>query len=88
MEWTNLEIQCLHDMLQQGMGINHIARELGRCRTSVIKASKKIMFQQLLYHDPSEVAANYNMSLYELRDTVVDKKFYITSVSQVKLMYL
>lgn len=82
MEWSRYDIGCLHDMLQQKEPISNIAHQLERSRNAVVKAAKKIMFQQLLYHDPSEVAANYNMSLDELRRTIVDKKYYIPVRSQ------
>lgn len=77
MEWTNDEIQTLHNMLQQKHSTKFIAWKLGRTHNAVWNAMKKMMFQQLLYHDPSEVAANYKMSVDDLRNTVVDKKFYV-----------
>ncbi len=82
MSWSSDELDELHRLLQNNFEMSDIARVMQRSKTSVIKAAKKILMQQLLYHDPSEVAANYNMTVDELRSCIVDKKFYLPPKSQ------
>lgn len=77
MEWTLHEIHDLHERLQNKETLNSIAKDLNRSRNAVIQAAKKIMFQQLLYHDPSQVAANYALTMDDMRNIIVDKKYYI-----------
>ena len=85
MAWTAHDINELHALLQANYEVSDIARIMERSKKSVANAAKKILIQQLLYHDPSEVAANYNMSVDELRNKIVDKKFYMPPKSQVIL---
>lgn len=77
MEWTQDEIESLHEMLQRNERMTDIVRKLGRTKNAIMHVVKKIILQQLLYHDPSEVAANYNMSVHQLRKDIVDPKYYI-----------
>lgn len=77
MAWTACEIEELHEMLQANYNINTIGKILKRSRGAVVQAAKKIIMQQLFYHDPVQVAANYNMSVSELRNKVADPKFYV-----------
>ncbi len=77
MEWTDLEIQHLHMYLQQNMSLSNIAKKLSRSRNAVVQAARKIVFQQLLYHDPSVVAENYNTTVADLRRYIVPSKFYV-----------
>lgn len=83
MEWTHEEITSLHEMLQRNEHMTDIVRKLGRTKNAIMHVVKKMVLQQLLYHDPSEVAANYNMSVHQLRNEIVDPKFYVPIRSQV-----
>jgi len=76
-DWSHEEIVRLHDYMIEDMSPSKIATRLGRSRNAVMNASKKIMFQQLLHHPPAKVAHSYGMSLSELKNTVVDSKFYV-----------
>lgn len=83
MAWTHHDINELHNLLQSNYEISDIAKIMERSKKSIAKAAKNVLIQQLLYHDPSEVAANYNMSVDDLRSKVVDKRFYMPVKSQV-----
>lgn len=83
MVWTSHDINELHSLLQQNFEIATIAEMMKRSKKSVAKAAKQVLIQQLLYHDPSEVAANYNMTIDDLRSKIVDKRFYMPVKAQM-----
>lgn len=82
MAWTSDDINELHSLLQSQCEIAEIAKMMNRSKKSVAKAAKKILIQQLLHHDPNEVAANYGISIEDLRSNIVDKRFYMPLKSQ------
>jgi hypothetical protein len=75
--WTTEDIELLHELIRKKASIQKKTVKLGRTRKAIEDATRKIMFQQLLEHAPSEVARNYDMSEEELKHNVVERKFYV-----------
>lgn len=65
----------LDRMMKDDFTWRDIARILGRTENAVRNAFRNIVYHQLLDNKPIDVATKYNMTVEDLRDTIVHPKY-------------
>lgn len=75
----------LSTLIKEKYSVPRIAQILGRSPKSIDHAIRNMMFQQLMHHSKEDVAWMYNLTLDELKETIVPSKFYIPITSSFDL---
>lgn len=75
--WTQEDLDMLANLVTNKVPMRYVCSALGRTQRAVEHALKNTMFQQLLYHDPQEIADFYNMKMTTLQEGIVSPKYYL-----------
>jgi hypothetical protein len=75
--WSVSEIELLDKLLKAGIPSHKACLMLGRTEMATEHAITKLVFQQLLYRTPEEIAERYGQPVSWVTDELVDPKYSI-----------
>jgi hypothetical protein len=75
--WSHADIVQLFELAKTGKKWWTFAEPLGRSAKAVQHAMRKMIIQQLIWHDADDVAATYNMDVYDLHCILAPRKYYV-----------
>lgn len=73
--WSNQDIETLHLLVREGVSCETASKILGRTPKAIAHALKNSIYQQLLSHDPDDVAKYYKTENSVL-EALVPEKYY------------
>jgi hypothetical protein len=75
--WTRADIVQLFSLAKTGKKPWAFADALGRSTSAVQHAMRKMIIQQLIFHNAEDVAATYHMDIYDLHRILAPRKYYV-----------
>lgn len=75
--WSRADIVQLFSLAKTGKKPWAFADALGRSTSAVQHAMRKMIIQQLIFHDAEDVAATYHMDIYDLHRILAPRKYYV-----------
>ena len=76
--WTIPEIETLDELLQCGVSLSGILQTFAtKSRKSIIRAIRKVIYQQLIANTPQAIADRYMKPVYWITDIIVSRKYRI-----------